>query len=454
MKTVIKNGTIITASETFEADVLVEEGVISAVGRGLNAPGVIDASGLLVLPGAIDAHTHMEMSAGETRSADDFYTGTVAAACGGTTTILDFVDPAPGQSLLDALAARNAEADPKAVVDYGFHMTINRADSATLDEMGAVLDAGLPSFKAYMAYAGLMLDDEALYRVLVRSRQVRGRVSVHAENGSLIRYLVAKYVAEGGSGPIWHLLSHPPEIEAEAASRVMDLAHLAHAPLYVVHVSAAESLERIRSAQARGWTVFAETCPQYLTLDESRYAEPDFGGAKYVMSPPLRTKADQAALWQGLRQGSIQTVATDHCPFNFHGQKDLGLDSFSTIPNGVGGVETRLPLLYHFGVNRGRITLSRFVEVVATGPARLFGLRGRKGSLAPGCDADIVLWDPRRKVSIAAAQLHQNVDYTPYEGFSVRGWPVLTMLRGEVIVRDGCFCGAKGMGRFLKREPV
>ncbi len=429
-----------------------EDGVISAMGRGLNAPDVIDASGLLVLPGAIDVHTHMEMSAGGIRSADDFYTGTVAAACGGTTTSLDFVAPAPGQGLLDALAMRMTEALPKAVVDYGFHMTVNRADSATLDEMATALDQGLPSFKAYMAYAGLMLDDEALYRVLVRSREVGGRVSVHAENGSLIRYLVAKHVVEGSSAPIWHARSHPPEMEAEATSRAMDLAHFAKAPLYVVHVSAADSLARIRAAQKDQWPVFAETCPQYLVLDESRYEEPGFAGAKYVMSPPLRTKGDQDALWQGLRDGAVQTVATDHCPFNFHGQKDRGRDSFAAIPNGAGGVETRLPLLYHYGVSGGRISLNRFVELVSTGPARLFGLSHRKGSPAPGCDADIVLWDPQREVTIAAAQLHQNVDYTPYEGFTVRGWPVLTMLRGQVIVRDGCFRGAKGMGSFLKRR--
>jgi dihydropyrimidinase len=451
MKTIIKNGTVVTASETYEADVLVEDGVISAVGRGLNAPDCIDASGLFVLPGAIDVHTHMEMPAGGLCSADDFYTGTVAAACGGTTTILDFVEPAPGQGLLEALAARMVEAGPKAVVDYGFHMTINRADSATLDEMGAVLIGGLSSFKAYMAYAGLMLDDEDLYRVLVRSREIGARVSVHAENGSVIRYLIAKYVAEGRSAPIWHARSHPPEMEAEATSRAMDLAHLAKAPLYMVHVSAAESLERIRAAQIRQWPVFAETCPQYLVLDESRYEEPGLEGAKYVMSPPLRTKVDQDSLWRGLRDGAIQTVATDHCPFNLHGQKDRGRDSFAAIPNGAGGVETRLPLLYHHGVNAGRISLNRFVELVSTGPASLFGMSGRKGSLAPGCDADIVLWDPQREVTITARELHQNVDYTPYEGFAVLGWPVLTMLRGQVIARDGCFLGAKGMGRFLKR---
>ena len=451
MKRIIKNGTVVTASETYEADVLVEDGVISAVGRGLNAPDAIDASGLLVLPGAIDVHTHMEMLAGGLCSADDFYTGTVAAACGGTTTILDFVEPAQGQRLLDVLAARMAEAGPKAVVDYSFHMTINRADSATLDEMGAVVDEGLPSFKAYMAYAGLMLDDEALYRVLVRSREIGARVSVHAENGGLIRYLIAKHVAEGKSAPIWHARSHPAEMEAEATSRAMDLAHLAKAPLYVVHVSAAVALARIRAAQILHWPVFAETCPQYLVLDESRYEEPGLEGAKYVVSPPLRTTGDQDAMWEGLRDGAVHTVATDHCPYNFHGQKDRGRDSFAAIPNGTGGVETRLPLLYHHGVNAGRLTLNRFVELVSTAPARLFGLDGRKGSLEPGCDADIVLWDPQREVTITAANLHQNVDYTPYEGFAVRGWPVLTMLRGQVIVRDGCFLGAKGMGRFLKR---
>jgi dihydropyrimidinase len=452
MKTIIKNGTVVTASEKYEADVLVEDGVISAVGRGLNASDVIDASGLLVLPGAIDVHTHMEMPVGGTRSTDDFYTGTIAAACGGTTTILDFVEPAPNQGLLEALSMRMAEASPKAVVDFGFHMTINRADSATLEEMDTMVALGLPSFKTYMAYAGLMLDDEALYQVLVRSREVGGRVSVHAESGRLIQYLTAKHVAEGKSAPIWHARSHPPEMEAEATGRAMDLAHLAKAPLYVVHVSTAEALARVRAAQNSGWPVFAETCPQYLVLDESRYEEAGFEAAKFVMSPPLRTKSDQGALWRGLRDGIVQTVATDHCPFNFHGQKDRGRESFVAIPNGAGGVETRLPLLFHNGVNAGRITLNRFVEVVSTGPARLFGLSGWKGSLAPGCDADIVLWDPQREVTISAAQLHQHVDYTPYEGSSVRGWPVLTMLRGKVIVREGCFLGAKGMGTFLKRR--
>jgi dihydropyrimidinase len=452
MKTVIKSGTVVTASETFEADVLVEDGVISAVGRGLSAPHVVDASGLLVMPGAIDVHTHMEMPVSGTRSADDFYTGTVAAACGGTTTILDFVTPLPGQGLLDALSARKAEALPKAVVDYGFHMAITRADPATLDEMASVLAEGLPTFKTYMAYAGLMLDDESLYQVLVRSREIGGRVSVHAENGSLIRYLVAKYVSEGKSAPLWHARSHPPEMEAEATGRALDLAHFAKASLYVVHVSSAESLARIRSAQNRAWPVFAEACPQHLVLDETRYEEPGFEGAKYVMSPPPRTKDDQDALWQGLRDGTLQTVASDHCPFNFRGQKERGLESFAAIPNGAGGVETRLPLLYHYGVNGARISLNRFVELVSTGPAKLFGLSGRKGSLSPGCDADIVLWDPKREVTISAAQLHQNVDYTPYEGISVRGWPALTMLRGQVVVRDGCFRGAKGMGSFLKRR--
>jgi dihydropyrimidinase len=453
MKTIIKNGTVVTSSETFEADVLVEDGVISAVGHGLNAPDVIDASGRLVLPGAIDVHTHMEMPVSGTRSADDFFTGSVAAACGGTTTILDFVTPTQGQGLLDALNLRLAEAVPKAVIDFGLHMSVNRVDGAILDEMGAVVAAGLPSFKTYMAYAGLMLDDEALYQVLVRSREVGGRVSVHAENGALIRYLSARYVAEGRSAPIWHARSHPPEMEAEAVGRAMDLAHLARAPLYVVHVSAAESLTRIRAAQTRQWPVLAEVCPQHLVLDETRYEEPGFEGAKYVMSPPLRTKCDQDALWQGLDDGAIQTVASDHCPFNFHGQKDRGKESFAAIPNGAGGVETLLPILYHFGVNAGRISLCRFVEVVSTEPARLFGLSGRKGSLSPGCDADIVLWDPQREVTITAEGLHQNVDYTPYEGIAVRGWPVLTMMRGQVIVRDGCFHGARGMGKFLERRP-
>lgn len=452
--TVIRNGRVVTSAETFEADVLVEDGVIAAVGRSLRGDESIDAGGMLVLPGGVDVHAHMEMPVGDTSSTDDFFTGTVGAACGGTTTIIDFVEPREGQGLCVALEERMAVADPKVAVDYGLHMTMVSAEASALAEMAAVVARGVTSFKCYMAYAGLMLDDEALLKVLARSVEVGGRVSVHAENGHVIRYLTERFVREGKRAPIWHARSHPPEAEEEAAGRIIDLAGLAHAPVYLVHVSSEPGLERVWSARQDGRAVWAETCPQYLVLDEERYHEPDFGGAKYVMSPPLRTRADQNALWRGLANGFVQTVATDHCPFNFRGQKELGRRSFAQIPNGAGGVETRLPLLYHFGVNSGRMSVNRFVDVACTSPARLFGLGGRKGSIAVGCDADLVLWDPNRLAQITVGQLHQNVDYTPFEGMTVEGWPVLTMLRGRTIVREGRFLGGKGQGRFLKRGPV
>jgi dihydropyrimidinase len=450
--TVIRNGRVVTSSETFQADVLVEDGVIAAVGRSLRGDEVIDAAGMLVLPGGVDVHTHMEMPVGAISSTDDFCTGTVAAACGGTTTIIDFVEPLPGQGLCAALDERMDTARSKVAVDYGLHMTMISAEPSALDEMATVTARGVTSFKVYMAYAGLMLDDEALLKVLVRSREVGGRVSVHAENGHMIRYLTERFVREGKRAPIWHARSHPPEAEGEAVGRVIDLAGLAQAEVYLVHVSSAAGLGRVGAARDAGRKVWAETCPQYLVLDEERYGDPAFGGARFVMSPPLRTKADQDALWRGLADGLLQTVATDHCPFNFRGQKELGRNSFALIPNGAGGVETRLALLYHFGVNAGRISVNRFVDVACTSPARLFGLGGRKGSIAAGCDADLVLWDPDRTVEISAGRLHQNVDYTPFEGMAVKGWPALTMLRGQVIVRDGTYVGRRGDGRFLRRD--
>lgn len=452
--TVVRNGRVVTSAETIDADILVEDSVIAAVGRSLRGDNVIDATGMLVLPGGVDVHTHMEMPVGAITSTDDFFTGTVAAACGGTTTIIDFVEPRTSQGLCDALDERLGLAIPKVAVDFGLHMTMTSAEPEILREMAAVAARGVTSFKCYMAYAGLMLDDEGLLGVLLRSREVGGRVLVHAENGHVIHYLTERFLREGKRAPIWHARSHPPEAESEAVGRITDLAALAGAPIYLVHVSSAAGLDRARAARNAGRAVFAETCPQYLVLDEERYHEPEFGGAKYVMSPPLRTAADQDALWRGLADGLLQTVATDHCPFNFRGQKELGRGSFARIPNGAGGVETRLALLYHYGVNGGLISVNRFVDLVSTSPAQLFGLGRCKGAVSAGYDADLVLWDPNRTVKITASGLHQNVDYTPFEGMVVKGWPVLTMLRGRVIVRDGVYLGSRGEGRFVKRETM
>jgi dihydropyrimidinase len=306
-----------------------------------------------------------------------------------------------------------------------------------------------------MAYKGsFMVDDETLFRSLLRAKEVGGLICVHAENGDVLNYLINKHIAEGKTAPIWHALSHPPEAEAEATHRAVVMAGMTDAPLYVVHMTCADALEALKSGRAKGFKVFGETCPQYLMFSMDKYEEPDFEGAKYVMSPPLREKGNPEALWRGLSSGDLQSVGTDHCPFNFVGQKDMGIDDFSRIPNGMPGVETRLPLMYHFGVNAGRFSINRFVELVATGPARLFGLLPRKGTVAIGADADLVIWDPNREHLLTKENLHMNVDYSPYEDIKVRGYPALVLQRGKVIVRDNAFVGEIGSGQFLKRDPI
>ena len=451
---VIANGTLVTAEATAAADLGIAGGRIAAIGAGLRGAETIDARGLLVLPGAVDEHVHLQMPVGEFCSSDDFATGTVAAAHGGTTTVLDFVEPRPDKPLVDALLARRAEAEGKAAIDYGLHMTLSRADDETLAQVPDCIAAGAASYKLYMAYDGLRLDDGGLLRALALLGECGGRALVHAENHHAIAYLVARALAEGRIGPENHPATRPDVMEAEAVHRLLALARVDGTPVVVAHLSCALGLEEVRAARARGQAVWVETCPQYLLLDEGLYRQPGFEAAKVVMAPPPRTAADRAALWAGLRAGEIDTVATDHCPFFFATQKTRGRDDFSRIPGGAPGIETRLALLYSHGVRPGHLSPSRWVEACCTAPARRFGLAPRKGTLAIGADADVVLFDPEKPVVLSQQSLHQNVDYTPYEGWEVRGYPVTVLSRGEVIVRDGQFLGRPGRGRFLATAPL
>ena len=451
---VIANGTLVTAESAMRADLGIAGGRIRAIGTGLTGRETLDATRMLVLPGAVDEHVHLQMPVGDFSSSDDFYTGSVAAACGGTTTVIDFVEPEPDQPLVEALSARRALADGKVVLDYGLHMTLRCADDETLAQVPASIEAGAASFKLYMAYEGLRLDDGGLLRALAALRAYGGRVLVHAENHHTIVYLTAQALAQGRTGPENHPLTRPAVMEAEAVHRLLALSSITGTPLVLAHLSCALGLEAVRSARARGQVVWVETCPQYLLLDEKEYRRPGFEGAKFVMAPPPRTEADRAALWAGLAAGEVNTVATDHCPFFYETQKMGGLDDFSRIPGGAPGIETRLALLHTYGVRRGWLTLERWVEVCCTGPARRFGLAPRKGTLSVGADADVVIFDPERQVTLAAETLHQNVDYCPYEDWVVRGYPVTTLSRGDVIVRDGEFVGTVGRGRFLRTSPL
>ena len=450
----VRNGRVVTASESYEADLYVEGGRVALVGQGLSLPAdtVVDASGCLVLPGGIDAHTHLDMPSGPLTSADDFETGTRAAAFGGTTTVIDFATPLPGQSLFAALDTWRRKAEGKAVVDYGFHMALREVGETTLAEMARLSRGeGVTSFKLYLAYPGvLQVDDEAFFRALLGARECGALPLVHAENGGVIDVLVRRALARGETAPRHHALTRPPGTEAEATARAIAMATMAGTPLYVVHLSCAAALAHVTAARDRGLPVHAETCPQYLFLSIADYDRPGFDGARYVMSPPLREEADQEALWRGLAGGDLQVVATDHCPFTL-ADKARGREDFSKIPNGAPGIETRMMLLWDGGVRAGRIDAQRFVELTAAGPARVFGLWPRKGTIAVGSDADLVVWDPEREQRLSVETLHMRVDYSPYEGRVVRGGPAVVMSRGEVIVDHGEWKGRPGRGQFLKR---
>lgn len=447
---VISGGLCVTASETFRADIGIQNGKIAAIGTNLTGDRTIDATGKYVMPGAVDTHTHLEMPFGGTVSKDNFETGTIAAAFGGTTSIVDFCIQGKGQSLQEALDVWHAKADGRAVLDYGFHIAITDMTDPVLEEMKTMIDAGCPSFKVFMVY-DFRVSDTVFMQALIQARDHGGLVCVHAENNDAVTYLINKHLAEGKTEPRYHALSRPPLVEGEATGRACKLAQITGGPLFVVHLTCDSALQEVVRAREAGAKVMAETCPQYLLLSTDNYNEPDFGGAKYVMSPPLRPKENQEPLWRGLAANDLVSVTTDHCPFDFNGQKDMGKDNFAKIPNGAPGIEPRLALMHEFGVNAGRFDLNRLVAVCATNPAKAFGLYPHKGSLAVGADADIVVFDPEKKVILSTATLHENVDYTPYEGLEVTGFPVATLSRGEVVCMDGTLEAKPGRGRFIKR---
>jgi dihydropyrimidinase len=455
-RTLIKNGTVVTATETARADVLIDDETVAAIGLGLvgseeGLDRVIDASDRYVMPGGIDVHTHFDLPFGGSFCSDDFATGTRAAAFGGTTTCVDFAVQDYGKTLREGLDVW-FEKGQKAQTDYGLHMIVREVNDATLKEMDALVEEGITSFKLFMAYPGVfMVDDASIFKAMQRAASSGALILMHAENGGPIDVLVQQYVEQGKTEPVNHGLTRPAQMEGEAVHRVFKLAELAGTPAYIVHLSSRDALNAVREARDRGMPAFAETCPQYLYLSADDMARPGFEGAKYVCSPPLRPADHQDDLWAGLKQGDLQIVSTDHAPFNFVGQKDLGKESFAKIPNGLPSVEDRFTLLFQ-GVHAGRISLNRFVEVVATAPALMMGLYPRKGTIAPGFDADIVVFDPDRERTISAETHHMNVDYSCYEGWDVKGLPEVVLQRGSVLVEEGAWHGKEGRGRFIERS--
>jgi dihydropyrimidinase len=456
MRTLITNGTVVTADGSFVADVLIDGETIAQIGRdpagaSVAADETIDASGRYVIPGGIDVHTHMELPFGGTFAKDTFETGTRAAAFGGTTTIVDFAVQTRGQSLREGLDTWHAKAEGNAVADYGFHMIMSDVNDATLAEMDTLVAEGVPDFKLFTAYPGVFYsDDGAIFRAMQQTATNGGLIMMHAENGMAIDVVAAQTVAAGTTDPIGHGLARKAVFEGEATNRVIRLAEAADAPVYIVHLSAREALAEVRAARDRGSRVFAETCPQYLFLSLDDLGN-GFEGAKFVCSPPLRPRDHWDDLWSGLVKDDLQLVATDHCPFDFHGQKEMGRGDFRKVPNGLPGVEDRVDLLHDGGVVAGRISKERWVEIIATAPAKLFGLHPRKGAVAVGSDADLVIYDPNRRWTISAQTHHMDVDYSCYEGRMVQGGSDVVMSRGSVIVRDGEFTGRKGHGRFIPR---
>ena len=454
MSTLIKNGRIITAEQDYTADLYIEKDTITTIGISLTMPAdvTIDAKGKYVIPGGVDVHTHMDMPFGGTTSSDDFETGTRAAAFGGTTCLIDFAIQSKGTRMRDALDVWWKKGE-LATIDFGLHMIVTDLPEAHLEDMNEMVREGVASFKLFMAYPNvLMVDDATIFRAMRQTGNNGALVCMHAENGGVIDLLVQKALAEGKTAPIYHALTRPTTAESEAVNRAIALAQMAGAPVYIVHLSSADALEKVSEARDKGVPVFAETCPQYLLLSIEDLKRPNFEGAKYVFTPPLREKWHQDKLWEGLRKNTLQVVSTDHCPFCFKEQKELGRDSFAKIPNGGPGVENRLQLIHHHGVNQKRISVNRWVEIVATTPAKMFGLYPRKGTIAIGSDADVVIWDPNKELTVSATSHHMRVDYSMFEGFKVKGDAETVLSRGEIIVDKGKWLGKAGRGMYIKRN--
>ena len=457
MSILIKNGRIITAVDDYMGDVFIENETITHIGKSLDmeADEILDASGKYLFPGGLDPHTHLDMPFGGTVSADDFETGTYAAAHGGTTTLIDFAIQTKGQSTLEALDTWHAKAEGKTAIDYGFHMIVTDLEDDRVHEMKMLADEGVTSYKLFMAYPGVLyVDDGTIYRAMRKAGENGTVVCMHAENGIVIDEIVKRALAEGKTEPKYHALTRPTRMEAEGVHRAISIAEVANVPVYIVHLSSSDALEQVMLARNRGVHAFAETCPQYLFLDHSYYEQEGFEGAKYVMTPALREKWNQDELWKGLKFGDLQSISTDHCPFCFKDQKTLGIDDFSKIPNGGPGVENRMSLVFNGGVNSGRISLNKFVELTSTAAAKTFGLFPKKGTIAVSSDADIVIFDPNRKETISvdnSCTHHMRVDYNAYEGFEVTGFTETVLSRGKIIIKDCEYMGKKGDGQFLKR---
>src|SRR5215217_3871696 len=449
-------GTVVTPDGSFGADVLIEDEKIVAIGAEISADGVetVDASGKFIMPGFVDAHTHMDMPFGGTVTTDDWETGTAAAVAGGTTTIVDFALQDEGGTLAEAVEAWTEKARNKALIDYGFHVAITDLRDDTKAELSSLADKGVASVKIFMAYKGtpLYTKDDNLFEALQLSKEAGVLVLVHAENGDVIQKLIEQALVRGDTAPRFHALTRPPEVEAEATGRAIRLAQVAGAPILVVHVSCAPALEEIHRAPERGQTVYAETCPQYFAFSYQDLAREGFEGAKYVCSPPLRDPGNRPALWNGLKFGDLQIFGSDHCSFDYREQKELGKDDFTLIPNGLPGAEERAMVLWTLGVREGKLSENQFVAVLSTNQARIYGAYPRKGTLAPGADADIVLWDPELSTTATVENRHGKVDYTPYEGMEFHGGPAAVYVRGGLVYKDGEVVGERGSGQFIQRS--